>query len=330
MSECKNSNYVPELFETLADCVKEANKLPTLSDFVYFNQFSEFSEIMDTNQALVSGFFKSLAKIFALPLSTYADIEKASNFCLKNVDGILASLEQPLSLQQSLIFSLPKPQLSQTIDNSFNPFIPKLLYKYHAKVDMPQGILKAQQLRCLQSREDKIENIEKITHPYAYEIESFTYKQSQFLPLTSYFNDIDQESLNLVLDDQSFYKMIQELRLAEDIAVDLENHSIRSFQGLCCLMQISTRTKDFIIDPLALFSSMPVLGVIFADPSIVKVFHGSENDIEWLQRDFGLYIVNMFDTGLAAKELRYPSHSLAFLLKSFCDIDADKRYQLAD
>jgi len=36
---------------------------------------------------------------------------------------------------------------------------------------------------------------------------------------------------------------------------------------------------------------------IFDDPSITKVLHGADKDVEWLQRDFGLYIVNMFDTG---------------------------------
>jgi exosome complex exonuclease RRP6 len=40
---------------------------------------------------------------------------------------------------------------------------------------------------------------------------------------------------------------------------------------------------------------------IFDDPSKVKVFHGADMDIQWLQRDFDLYIVNMFDTGQAAR-----------------------------
>jgi exosome complex exonuclease RRP6 len=53
-------------------------------------------------------------------------------------------------------------------------------------------------------------------------------------------------------------------------------------------------------------------------------------DIEWLQKDFGLYIVNMFDTGQAAKTLNLPSKSLAFLLKKYCDITANKEYQQAD
>ena len=53
-------------------------------------------------------------------------------------------------------------------------------------------------------------------------------------------------------------------------------------------------------------------------------------DIGWLQRDFGIYVVNMFDTGQAARVLNYEKYSLAFLLKKFCDVTANKQYQLAD
>ena len=61
-----------------------------------------------------------------------------------------------------------------------------------------------------------------------------------------------------------------------------------------------------------------------------KVFHGADMDIGWLQRDFGIYVVNMFDTGQAARVLNYEKYSLAFLLKKFCDVTANKQYQLAD
>jgi exosome complex exonuclease RRP6 len=61
-----------------------------------------------------------------------------------------------------------------------------------------------------------------------------------------------------------------------------------------------------------------------------KVFHGADWDIEWLQKDFGLYIVNMFDTHQAAKELNLSTLSLAYLLKYYCHIDASKQFQLAD
>lgn len=62
----------------------------------------------------------------------------------------------------------------------------------------------------------------------------------------------------------------------------------------------------------------------------LQVMHGADMDIEWLQRDFGIYVVNMFDTGQATRVLEYPRFSLAFLLKKFCDVTANKQYQLAD
>eukprot|EP01052_Picozoa_sp_SAG31_P023118 SAG31_NODE_1882_length_7000_cov_3.469932_2_plen_489_part_00 len=60
------------------------------------------------------------------------------------------------------------------------------------------------------------------------------------------------------------------------------------------------------------------------------VLHGADSDIVWLQRDFGLYIVNLFDTGQASRVLNLPRYSLAYLYKKYCDVDADKQYQLAD
>ncbi|KAJ7524753.1 hypothetical protein O6H91_17G019500 [Diphasiastrum complanatum] len=112
--------------------------------------------------------------------------------------------------------------------------------------------------------------------------------------------------------------MAAKLQACEEIAVDLENHHYRSFQGFVCLMQISTRTEDFIIDTLALRSHIgPCLRDIFASPSICK-------------RDFGIYMCNLFDSGQAARALDFPRFGLAFLLEHFCGVHADKRYQLAD
>lgn len=53
-------------------------------------------------------------------------------------------------------------------------------------------------------------------------------------------------------------------------------------------------------------------------------------DIQWLQKDFGLYIVNMFDTGQASRFLKFPSISLAYLLKEYAKVIANKEYQTAD
>lgn len=40
-------------------------------------------------------------------------------------------------------------------------------------------------------------------------------------------------------------------------------------QGFCCLMQLSTRAEDFVVDALALRSHIgPLLGPIFANPEV--------------------------------------------------------------
>lgn len=48
-------------------------------------------------------------------------------------------------------------------------------------------------------------------------------------------------------------EMATKLSAVTEIAIDLEHHNQRTFLGLTCLMQISTRTEDFIVDTLALF-----------------------------------------------------------------------------
>lgn len=125
--------------------------------------------------------------------------------------------------------------------------------------------------------------------------------------------------------------MLEELKQADEIAVDLEHHDTRSYHGLLSLMQISTREKDWVIDTLRPWRhKLEILNEVFADPKILKVFHGAFMDIIWLQRDLGLYIVGLFDTYHASVALNYPQKSLAYLLKKYVDFDADKKYQMAD
>lgn len=125
--------------------------------------------------------------------------------------------------------------------------------------------------------------------------------------------------------------VVERLNQVQELAVDLEAHNHRSFLGFCCLMQLSTREEDIIIDVIKLRSHIGrLLGPIFANPKVVKVLHGSRSDIVWLQRDFGIYVCNLFDTGIATRVLNYSSNGLGYLLGKLCGFDADKRFQLAD
>ncbi|KAI3706595.1 hypothetical protein L6452_24451 [Arctium lappa] len=135
----------------------------------------------------------------------------------------------------------------------------------------------------------------------------------------------------LVQEVHDLKELVARLQDTSEFAVDLEHNQYRSFQGLTCLMQISTRTEDFIVDTLKLRIHIgPYLCEIFKDPTKKKVMHGADKDILWLQRDFGIYVCNMFDTGQASRVLRMERNSLEYLLLYFCGISANKKYQTAD
>ncbi|KAJ7971932.1 Protein RRP6-like 2 [Quillaja saponaria] len=142
---------------------------------------------------------------------------------------------------------------------------------------------------------------------------------------------MDCTPFKLVADVKDLKQLAAKLRGVNEFAVDLEHNQYRSFQGLTCLMQISTRTEDFIVDTFKLRIHVgPYLREVFKDPTKRKVMHGADRDIVWLQRDFGIYICNLFDTGQASRVLKLERNSLEYLLHHFCGVTANKEYQNAD
>nr|XP_003230645.2 PREDICTED: exosome component 10 [Anolis carolinensis] len=168
-------------------------------------------------------------------------------------------------------------------------------------------------------------------HPYQYELEHFSVPE-EFLgkPHIQMFRPVSETPCHFISTLDELVELSEKLRTCKEFALDLEHHSYRSFLGLTCLVQISTRTEDFILDALELRGDLYVLNETFTDPAIIKVLHGADSDVEWLQRDFGLYLVNVFDTHQAARQLSLGRHSLDHLLKLYCNVDANKQYQLAD
>lgn len=49
-----------------------------------------------------------------------------------------------------------------------------------------------------------------------------------------------------------------------------------------------------------------------------------------MQRDLSIYVVNLFDTHQAARQLQFTSLSLAYLLNRYCNFVPNKQFQLAD
>ncbi|MEM6530647.1 MAG: ribonuclease D, partial [Chloroflexota bacterium] len=80
-----------------------------------------------------------------------------------------------------------------------------------------------------------------------------------------------------------------ELSKAPMLALDTESNSMYAYEGEICLVQLSTREKDYIIDALAIDDLAP-LGVLMEDPAIEKIFHAAEYDLMLFKRDYGFGI----------------------------------------
>ncbi|NWX43188.1 EXOSX protein, partial [Steatornis caripensis] len=244
--------------------------------------------------------------------------------------------------------NISRPQLKfrEKIDNSNTPFVPKLFIKPNALKPLPEALTKSGRERkerpedldvpaaladfIHQQRTQQTEQ-DMFAHPYQYELEHFSPPDGVLKkPEPQMYRPIKETPCHFITTLDELVELNEKLMSCKEFALDLEHHSYRSFLGFTCLMQISTRTEDFIIDTLELRSDMNILNETFTDPAIVKVIHGADSDVEWLQKDFGLYLVNMFDTHQAARLLNLGRHSLEHLLKLYCNIDADKQYQLAD
>lgn len=171
-----------------------------------------------------------------------------------------------------------------------------------------------------------------LTHPYEAEITALMEDpQLQFSKIA--VDDFDMKMGDSYVWVESELQLSQLARVLSEqtvFAVDTEQHSLRSFLGFTALIQISTEMEDFLVDVIALHDSMGILRPVFADPNICKVFHGADGDIVWLQRDFHIYVVNLFDTAKVCEVLSKPQKSLAYLLETYCGVAKNKLLQRED
>lgn len=112
------------------------------------------------------------------------------------------------------------------------------------------------------------------THPYYYETKHLPYPTSLFIdskPVPP--QSFNETPFEFVDTPEKLHRMVEKLKEAKEIAVDLEHHDMRSYAGFTCLIQISTRESDWVVDTLALRKEIQQdkFGDVFTDPTIVKV-----------------------------------------------------------
>ncbi len=118
-------------------------------------------------------------------------------------------------------------------------------------------------------------------------------------------------------------------RLAEEpaIALDTESNSFHVYRERVCLIQISTPSGDWLLDPLA--ADPRPLGPVLAGARDL-VLHGADYDVRCLKREYGFSLPGLFDTMVAARRLGRAELGLAALVERHFGVRLAKAHQRSD
>jgi ribonuclease D len=124
-------------------------------------------------------------------------------------------------------------------------------------------------------------------------------------------------------------RFLSEISNVKELALDTEGASFHRFLDRIYLLQISTRDRNAIIDPLPI-GSPAKLGQLLQSKDVEVVFHDADYDLRLLHQDYGWHVTNIFDTRIASQLLGIKSFGLAALLEQFFHVKLDKKHQRAD
>lgn len=131
-----------------------------------------------------------------------------------------------------------------------------------------------------------------------------------------------------IASSQALWDLVNELSYEPLLAIDTESNSLYAYHEQVCLIQVSSQSADYIIDPLVLAPhDVQPFGDLLSNPAIEKIFHACEYDLMCLKRDFGFTVTNLFDTMIAARICGYKQVGLNNLLAQHLDIALDKSHQ---
>jgi ribonuclease D len=131
----------------------------------------------------------------------------------------------------------------------------------------------------------------------------------------------------LVADEVGLTALAQALSSEAVVALDTESNSFHVYRERVCLLQISTRQADWVVDPLAV-DPRP-LGPLLADGREV-VLHGADYDVRCLKREYGWSPERIFDTMVAARHLGRARLGLSALVEEQFGIALSKGFQRSD
>ncbi len=112
------------------------------------------------------------------------------------------------------------------------------------------------------------------------------------------------------------------------LGLDSEADSLHHYREKLCLLQLSFRGCNYIVDPLAGLDLNPLLSILATKELIL---HDAGYDLRLMLRNFGFqHRRNLFDTMLAAQLLGFKQLGLAAVVERICGVSLSKGGQKAD
>jgi ribonuclease D len=140
---------------------------------------------------------------------------------------------------------------------------------------------------------------------------------------------VSEPALTLVASPAALDEALVDLGREPLLAVDTEAASFHRYHDRVYLIQLSSRDRTIIVDPLAA-GDLTHFGRMLADPATEIVFHDADYDLRLLDQQYGFRAAHVFDTRVAAQLLNEPGIGLAALLEKYVGVSLDKRFQRAD
>lgn len=135
----------------------------------------------------------------------------------------------------------------------------------------------------------------------------------------------------LITTSAALAALCERLRAETFVTVDTEFMRERTYWPELCVVQLGGEHETAVVDALAPDLDLAPLGVLLADPKVVKVFHAARQDVEIFLLKFDAVPTPLFDTQVAAMVAGFGDQvSYDQLCRSLADAQIDKAHRFSD
>ncbi|CAL8111220.1 unnamed protein product [Orchesella dallaii] len=128
------------------------------------------------------------------------------------------------------------------------------------------------------------------SNPHFVQVREFDFP-SDYLKTEGLYGNGPQAAKDTIRVDtfKTLVDMVGHLNEHKRFATDMEGGAVQGYRGSHpALIQFSTKSCDFYVQPFMIWESMDLLRPVMENPKIVKIMFGCQNDLMWWRRYFDI------------------------------------------